>query len=49
MTHPLLLDPESGSTQDASRANLSPALAEQLERVMQQDREFFRQHPECDY
>jgi hypothetical protein len=49
MIHALLLDPESGATQDASRANLSPDLAEQLERVMQRDREFFRQHPECDY
>lgn len=49
MTHTLLLDPESGSTQDAPRANLSPDLADQLDQVMQRDRDFFLQHPDRDY
>ena len=49
MTHTLLLDPESGSTPQASRANLAPEWADELERVMQRDREFFLQHPDRDY
>lgn len=49
MTHKLLLDIKSGSTQEASRVNLAPELAEQLELVMQRDREFFLRHPERDY
>jgi hypothetical protein len=49
MTHTLLLDPDTGSTQDSPRADLPPQWAEQLEQVMQQDRDFFLQHPECDY
>jgi hypothetical protein len=47
MTHPLLnLDP--GSIQ-APHAKLSPELTEQLEQVMQSDRDFFLQHPEREY
>jgi len=49
MTQTLLFDPESGSTQEAFHASLPPDLAAQLEQVMQRDREFFLQHPECDY
>jgi hypothetical protein len=49
MTHNLLLDPDAGSTQDAHRASLPPEWSEQLEQVMQRDRDFFLQHPECDY
>lgn len=49
MTHTLLLDPESGSTQETFRASLAPDLADQFEQVMQRDREFFLQHPDQDY
>lgn len=49
MTHTLLLDPDTGLSQVATRANLSQASAEELEQVMQRDRDFFLQHPECDY
>ena len=49
MTQTLLLDPDSGSTQEKFHANLPPELAVQLDEVMQRDRTFFLQHPECDY
>jgi hypothetical protein len=49
MTHTLLLDPESGSTQEAFHASLAPDLADQLDQVMQCDRAFFHQHPDLDY
>ena len=49
MTHTLLLDPHSGSTLDNTRAHLPKEYAEQLEQIMQQDRDFFLQHPDCDY
>lgn len=49
MTHTLLLDPESGSTQETFRASLAPDLADQFEQVMQRDRTFFLQHPDQDY
>lgn len=49
MTHTLLLDPESGSTQETFRASLAPDLAHQLDQVMQRDRAFFLQHPDLDY
>ncbi len=49
MTHTLLLDPQSGSTQEAFHASLTPDLADQLDQVMQRDRAFFLQHPDQDY
>lgn len=49
MTHTLLLDPQSGSNQEDFRASLAPDLAQQLDQVMQGDREFFLQHPDRDY
>jgi hypothetical protein len=49
MTHTLLFDPNTGATQDDAHAQLAPQWAEQLEQVMQQDRNFFLQHPETDY
>jgi hypothetical protein len=49
MTHTLLFDLNTGATQDDAHAQLSPQWAEQLEQVMQQDRNFFLQHPETDY
>lgn len=44
-----LLDSNLDSTQAAFRANLSPEVAQKLEEVMQCDRDFFLQNPECDY
>ncbi len=49
MTHTLLLDPQSGSTQEAFHASLAPDLADHFEQVMQRDRNFFLQHPDLDY
>lgn len=49
MTQTLLFDPDTGLTQASHYATLSSEWAEQLETVMQRDRDFFRQHPECDY
>jgi len=49
MTHTLLFDPNTGATQDDAHTQLAPQWAEQLEQVMQQDRNFFLQHPETDY
>ncbi len=49
MTHTLLLDPQSGSTQEAFHASLAPDLADQLDQVIQRDRSFFLQHPDRDY
>lgn len=49
MTHTLLLDPNSGSTLDDTLAHLPKEYEQQLEQVMQQDRDFFLQHPDCDY
>lgn len=49
MTQTLRLDLDSGSTQETFQTNLPADLAEQLAPVMQRDREFFLQHPECDY
>ncbi len=47
MTDTLLLDP--GSPHPPVRANLSPEATQELEQVMEMDRDFFRQHPERDY
>jgi hypothetical protein len=49
MTHTLLFDPNTGATQDDAHAQLPPEWTDQLEQVMQQDRNFFLQHPETDY
>ncbi|MBE9182447.1 hypothetical protein IQ268_28260 [Oculatella sp. LEGE 06141] len=49
MTDILLVDPDTGSMQTAPHAKLPSEWAEQLEEVMQRDRDFFRQHPEQDY
>jgi len=49
MTQTLLFDPESGSTQETFHTSLPPEMADQLDQVKQRDREFFLQHPECDY
>jgi hypothetical protein len=49
MTHTLLFDPNTGATQDDAHVQLPPQWTEQLEQVMQQDRNFFLQHPETDY
>jgi hypothetical protein len=47
MTHSLL-NPDPGSMQPP-HAKLSLELTEQLEQVMQSDRDFFLQHPEREY
>lgn len=49
MTHTLMLDPQSGSTQEAFHTSLAPDWAEQLDQVMQRDRNFFPQHPAAHY
>jgi hypothetical protein len=49
MTHTLLLNPQSGSTEEAFHASLTPDLADQLDQVMQRDRSFSLQHPGRDY
>lgn len=49
MTHTLLLDPQSGSTQEAFHASLTLDLADQLDQVLQRDRAFFLQQPDQDY
>lgn len=49
ITQTLLLDPDTGLSHDVSSASLASESAAELEQVMQRDRDFFLQHPECDY
>jgi hypothetical protein len=49
MTRTLLLNSPADSANSAIFSTASEELAEQLEQVMQQDRDFFLHHPEQDY
>ena len=49
MTYTLSFAPHTGATQEDAHTQLPPEWAEQLEQVMQQDRDFFLRHPETDY
>lgn len=49
MTYTKLIDPNPGSTQASLKSRVPEEWVEQLEQVMQQDRDFFLQHPDRDY